>query len=104
MSTTNTQSLNFNSLEQGKFTKKDYTKELYDLLYKKPLSRRMVATELGYTDQTYMVTQFIYDWIKQGKAMVIGVIRCSRSGRNVEAITTNPKLFPKSNNNQLTMF
>jgi hypothetical protein len=64
----------------------------------------MVATELGYTDQTYMVTQFIYDWIKQGKAMVIGVIKCNRSGRIVEAVTTNPELFPKSNNNQLTLF
>lgn len=104
MSTTNTQSLKPNGNGQGKYTKNDYAKELYNLLYKKPLSRRMVATELGYTDQTYMVTQFIYDWIKQGKAMVIGGIKCSRSGRIVEAITTNPELFPKSNNNQLTMF
>jgi hypothetical protein len=104
MGTTNTQSLDFNGLEQSKYTKNDYAKELYDLLYNKPLSLRMVATELGYTDQTYMVTQFIYDWIKQGKAMVIGGIKCSRSGRIVEAVTTNPELFPKSNNNQLTMF
>ncbi len=104
MSTPNTQSLEFRNLEQGKDTKKDYTKELYNLLYNKPSSRRMVATELGFTDQTYMVTQFIYDWIKQGKAMVIGNIKCSRSGRFVEAVTTNPELFPKSNNNQLTMF
>jgi len=104
MSTANTQSLNPSGNGQGKYTKKDGTKELYDLLYKKPLSRRMVATELGYTDQTYMVTQFIYDWIKQGKAKVIGGIKCTRSGRIVEAITTNPKLFPQSNNNQLTLF
>lgn len=104
MSTTNTQSLKPNGNGQGKYTKNDYTKELYDLLYKKPLSRRMVATELGYIDQTYMVTQYISDWIKQGKAMVVGVIKCSRSGRIVEAVTTNPELFPKSNNNQLTMF
>ena len=104
MSTSNTQSLDFNGLEQGKNIKKDYTKELYNLLYKKPLSRRMVATELGYIDQTYMVTQYISDWIKQGKAMVIGGIKCSRSGRIVEAISTNPELFPTSNNNQLKMF
>jgi hypothetical protein len=104
MSTINTQSLNTKQTELGKYTKNDYTKELYNLLYKKPLSRRMVATELGYIDQTYMVTQYIYDWIKQGKAMVIGVVKCSRSGRVVEAITTNPELFPKSNNIQLTMF
>ena len=104
MSTTNTQSLDFNGLEQSKYTKNDYAKELYDLLYNKPLSRRMVATELSNTDKTYMVTQFIYDWIKQGKDMVIGGIKCSRSGRIVEAVTTNPELFLKSNNNQLTMF
>ena len=97
MSTPNTQSLEFRNLEQGKDTKKDYTKELYNLLYNKPSSRRMVATELGFTDQTYMVTQCISDWIKQGKAMVIGSIKCSRSGRFVEAVTTNPKLFSKSN-------
>ena len=97
MSTTNTQSLKSYGKEQGKYTTKDFTKELYSLLYKKPLSRRMVATELGFTDQTYMVTQCISDWIKQGKAMVIGNIKCSRSGRFVEAVTTNPKLFPKSN-------
>ena len=92
-----THSLNTNGNSIGKYTKKDFTKELYSLLYKKPLSRRMVATELGFTDQTYMVTQCISDWIKQGKAMVIGSIKCSRSGRFVEAVTTNPKLFPKSN-------
>jgi hypothetical protein len=44
----------------------------------------------------------IYDWIKQGKAYVIGKMKCTRSGRYVEAITTNPKLFPKSA--QLNLF
>ncbi|GEM_PF-3170212 len=97
MSTRNTHSLNTNGNSIGKYTKKDFTKELYSLLYKQPKSRRMVATELGFTDQTYMVTQCISDWIKQGKAMVIGSIKCSRSGRFVEAVTTNPKLFSKSN-------
>jgi len=102
MSTTNTQSLNYNSYKQGKDTKKNHTKELFKILKDKPLSRRMAATELGFTDQTYMVTPYISEWIKQGKAMVIGTIKCSRSGRIVEAISTNPYLFPKSN--QLKMF
>tara|TARA_R110002033_G_scaffold169783_2_gene210966 strand:- start:117 stop:422 length:306 start_codon:yes stop_codon:yes gene_type:complete len=87
---------------QGKNTKKSYTKELYNLLYKEPLSRRMVATKLGFTDQTYMVTPYILNWIKQGKAVVIGLIKCSRSGHQVQAISTNPDLFPKSN--QLKLF
>ena len=83
-------------------TKKGYTKELYDILYKKSISRRMAATELGFDDQTYMVTPYILNWIKQGKAAVVGSIKCSRSGRLVEAVTTNPELFPKSN--QISLF
>ncbi len=88
--------------EHGKNTKLEYAKALYRLLFRESLSRRMAATELGYIDQTYMVTQFIYDWIKEGKAAVVGQILCERSGRMVEAITTNPELFPKSN--QLVLF
>ena len=83
-------------------TKKGYTKELFEILFDKPKSRRMAATELGFDDQTYMVTPFVLDWIKQGKAAVIGVIKCSRSGRLVEAVTTNPSLFPQTN--QYKMF
>lgn len=80
--------------EQGKNNKKDYAKKLYNLLYEESLSRRMAATKLGFTDQTYMVTQLIYDWIAQGKAAVIGQIKCHRSNRLVQSITTNPDLFP----------
>ena len=100
MRTDDTQSLK--SSDERQDTKKDYTKELHKLFYARPLSRRMVATELGFTDQTYMVTQYISDWIKQGKAKVIGNIKCSRSGHLVQAVTTNPDLFPKSN--QLKLF
>ena len=102
MRTDNTQSLIYNSNKQGKYTNKKHIKELFKLLKTKTLSRRMAATELGFTDQTYMVTPYVLSWIKQGKAMVIGTIKCSRSGRFVEAITTNPDLFPKSN--QLKLF
>ena len=49
-----THSLNTNGNSIGKYTKKDYTKELYSLLYKKPLSRRMVATELGFTIHNFI--------------------------------------------------
>lgn len=102
MSTTNTQSLNYNINKQGKYTKKCYKKELFEILFKQPMSRRMVATELGFIDQTYMVTPFVLEWIKKGKAFVIGKIKCERSGRFVEKLTTNPDLLPKSN--QLKMF
>jgi hypothetical protein len=83
-------------------SKKCYKIELFKILYNKPMSRRMSATELGFADQTYVVTQSIFDWSKEGKAHVVGSIKCSRSNRFVEAITTNPELFPKSN--QLNLF
>jgi hypothetical protein len=100
------ESINNNPLHkrQGQYTKREYAKKLFDILYKKPLSRRMAATKMGFPDQTYMVTQFVYDWINQGKAQVIGAIKCSRSGRFVGAITTNPELFKAKNDNQLTLF
>ena len=90
---------NINSLnnsferEQGKNKKKEDTKRLYEALMN-PQSRRMAATNIGYEDLTYMVTQRIYDWIKQGKAAVIGRIKCARSNRWVQSVTTNPALFP----------
>jgi hypothetical protein len=90
--------------DKGKATEKDYTKRLFDILYQKPISRRMAATLLGYPDQTYMTTQFINDWIKEGKAQVVGSIKCVRSGRMVEAITTNPKFFKKRIKRQLELF
>lgn len=89
---------------QGKGTKREYAKELFKLLKKHPLSRRMAATMVGFPDQTYMVTQLIYDWIKQGKAQVIGVIKCTRSGRMVEAVSTNKDLFTSPDRNQLKLF
>ena len=86
---------------QGKDTKREYAKKLFDALYDEPLSRRMAATKIGYTDQTYMVTQDIYDWIRQGKAYVTGIIKCSRSGRFVEAISTNPDFVQVDNQMKL---
>ena len=87
---------------QKQDTKKEFAKQLFKALYNEPLSRRLAATKIGLTEKTYMVTQFINDWIRQGKAQTIGVIRSNRSGRYVESITINPALFEKSN--QLKMF
>ena len=82
-----------NTQSQG--TKKEYTNELFNVLLREPISRRMAATEIGFPDQTYMVTQLIYDWINQGKAQVVGKIKCDRSKRFVQAVTTNPDFFVK---------
>jgi hypothetical protein len=42
----------------------------------------MLATELGYTDQTFMVTQDIEDLRESGKVFEIGKKRCERSKPN----------------------
>ena len=75
----------------GKNTKKNDAQRLFDILYDKPISRRMAATLLGYKDQTYMVTQSIYDWKNEGRLFVVGKIRCACSTRLVEGVTTNSK-------------
>lgn len=85
------------ALEHLKDSKSELSKALYSILYKMPQSRRMAATETGYPDMTYMVTNPVKRWIEQGRAQVIGSIRCSRSGRKVEAVTTNPELFKQDN-------
>lgn len=89
---------------QGKDTQKSDAERLFDTLYSKPISRRMAATGLGYLDQTYMVTQLINDWIKEGKAQVTGKVRCTRSRRYVQGVTTNPQNFTKSVQTQFTLF
>jgi hypothetical protein len=95
---------------QGKDTQKTDAERLYNVLFEKPISRRMAATFIGYNDQTYMVTQLIYDWIKAGKAKVTGKVKCIRSGRTVQGVIANPyystlpKPKPKSVTNQLPLF
>jgi len=97
---------NNNSLKfsHDKYTKKKCGNQLFKVLFNEPQSRRMAATKIGFTDQTYMVTPFIYKWIKQGKAQVIGKIKCKRSKRIVEKVTTNPELFISNSTNQLNLF
>lgn len=91
-------------LDQSEVTKVNQAKRLFKILFENPKSQRMAATELGFTDQTFMVTQFIYDWLNQGRAQVVGSIKCSRSGRFVEGITTNPELFEDYDGAQTELF
>ena len=79
----------------SKNTKAYNPRELFKLLKQRPMSRRMAATELGFKDQSYMVTQLFFDWIKQGRAYVVGSIICERSGRKVQGVTTNKELAKK---------
>jgi hypothetical protein len=90
--------------KECKNKKRNVEKELFSLLFKRPMSRRMAATELGFPDQTYMVTDTIKNWLKYGRAEIVGSIKCKRSGKFVQGVTTNPKLFRKSNSNQTKLF
>lgn len=89
---------------QSEDTKVKRAKRLYKILFESPKSRRMAATDLGYDDQTFMVTQNVSDWIKKGRAQVIGKIKCSRSGRFVQGVTTNPELFKDDKDEQTELF
>ena len=61
MSTTNTQSLNFNSYKQGEDTKKGRVKKLIKFFYNNFLSRILGVTPFVFIEQNYMITS----WIKQ---------------------------------------
>ena len=74
-------------------------------LYNVATSRRNLATLLGYPDQTFMVTRPVRQLLDDGKAQVIGRVKCPRSGRWVEKISTNPELFREVKSmHQLQMF
>lgn len=94
----------FNRRYKAQDTKLQDEKQLHSVLFKRPMSRRMAATAIGYTDLTYMVTQIIFDMIKDGRAQVVGRIKCERSGHYVEAISTNPEQFKSRFNNNLETF
>lgn len=90
---------------QGKDSKMTRSAKLFRLLKTSPISRRMAATALGYTDMTYMVTDDIKAWLMLGKAEVVCHVKCTRSGRRVQGVTTNEDLFiSKNGSNQLSLF
>lgn len=90
----------FDANKQGKDTKERDQKQLLKVLFEKPISRRMAAFLLGKGDKTYCVTQYVHDFIESGHIQVVGKIRCKRSDRFVEAITSNPKYFRKKDDNR----
>jgi hypothetical protein len=89
---------------ESKNTKKNETQRLFDILNDKPITRRMAATLLGYPDQTFMVTQRVFDWKEEGKLQITGKLKCQRSKYYAEGITTNPKYFTTPSTNQLNLF
>lgn len=98
--------LNKVSLDKKKAqdTKEKREKQLCKILFARPITRRMAATQMGYPDQTYMVTQLIFDLIKDGRAQVVGQMRCERSTNIAEAITSNPEYFRKKDDNRVILW
>ena len=82
-------------------------KRIIELLKEKPMTRRMLATELGYPDQTFMVTQDIEDLRELGKVFEIGKKRCKRSKPDKDNIamylTSDPNKRICEPSNQLSL-
>src|SRR5690348_9770629 len=93
----------YKSKQQAQDTKEKREKQLHKILFERPITRRMAATQMGYPDQTYMVTQLIFDLIKSGRVQVVGKMKCERSPRIVEAITSNPEYFRKKDDNRVIL-
>ncbi len=88
----------------GKDPQGNFTINLYKLFFVKTMSRRMAVTELGKPDQTYSITNQVNKWLRDGRAQIVEIAKCERSGKFVEFITTNPELFVYPETNQLDLF
>jgi hypothetical protein len=101
MSTTNTQSLNLKSLEQGKNKDfKDQFNKVYKGFFEQPQSMKMLSEKLN-------IDRANICWYCRGlrKTNKIDIAKkgiCKITKRVVNYYTTNPDLFFKSN--QLKMF
>lgn len=92
------------SKQQAQYTKEKREKQLCKILFERPITRRMAATQMGYPDQTFMVTQLMFDLIKSGKVQVVGQMRCERSTKIAEAVTSNPEYFRKKDDNRVILW
>ena len=87
----------------SKKDKENLTRKVYDIFYKKTVSRRMAVTEAGKPDQTYSITNQVNQWLVEGRAQVVKIAKCERSGEFVEFITTNPDNFIEPDTSQYLM-
>lgn len=102
MSIANTQSLNSFRGEQGKDKQfQSQMKRVFAALYRQPKTMLMVAIETGIMRSN--ITRYVAKCKKQDciKIVKFGICPISKRG-GVQYLTTNPDLFPKSN--QLKMF
>lgn len=101
MSTENTQSLDFNGLEQGKDKQfKAQLVKVYNVFKEKPMT--MLEADFVSGVMRSNICWYIDELIEQGRIAMIRKRKCTITGRIVKEFTANPELFPKSN--QLKLF
>jgi hypothetical protein len=101
MSTTNTQSLDFKELEQGKFKHfQNQKKTIFEFLKIYTATASMVSQATGVPQKS--ICRYKRDLEKQGLLYEVEKRFCKITGFRAWYLTTNPELFPKSN--QITMF
>lgn len=101
MSTTNTQSLDFNGFEQGKVKNfKTQIKTIFEYLKENTATASMVTEATGIPQKC--ICRYKRDLEKQGLLYEVVKKHCKFTGFRAWYLTTNPELFKKSN--QLKMF
>lgn len=102
MSTDNTQSLDFNGLEQGKDKQfKAQLQRVYLALKESPMTMKEVDIYTGVMREN--ICRYIDTLFEQGKIAILRKRKCTVTGYPyVNEYTADPDLFPKSN--QLKMF
>lgn len=101
MSTANTQSPDFNGLEQGKNKQpKNQKKTIFEYLKTHIATASMVSDATNVPQKS--ICRYKRDLEKQGLLYEIEKRFCKLTGFRAWYLTTNPELFPKSN--QLKMF
>ena len=97
MSTTNTQSLNFNSLEQGKDKQLNM---VFSAFFESPKTMKEVDMET--TIMRENICRYVRTLRQKNRIALVGYRKCKVTGNGKVGIyTTNPELFPKSNQLQL---
>jgi hypothetical protein len=101
MSTTNTQSLNYNSYKQGKdYNFTDQFNKVYKGFFEQPQSMKMLSEKLNIDRAN--ICWFCRNLRKSNKIDIAKKGICKITKRVVNYYTTNPDLFSQSN--QLKMF
>jgi hypothetical protein len=101
MSTTNTQSLDFNGNEQGKNKQfQTQLKTIFEYLKNNTATASMVAEATGVPQKS--ICRYKRDLEKQGLLYEVVKKHCKLTGFRAWYLTTEPQNYPKSN--QLKMF